>query len=115
MSHCACLHFVVFRAIPPTYPCRFCWQLLVARVSLFAKLELCDFVLVLNVPYSTFLDGSRRYTFNHPREKGGIFLSSFLEIFHRLNISSTALHLPLEFGIKKKEDISIQIDLSSFS
>ena len=36
-------------------------QLLVAKVSPLATLELCTFVLVLNVPSSTFLDGSRRH------------------------------------------------------
>ena len=98
MSHCACLHFVVFRVRPPTYPCRFCWQLLVAKVSPLATLELCTFVLVLNVLSSTFLDGSRRYKHLTTPERREAFSSLLSGDFYRLNISSAALHLLLEFG-----------------
>ena len=101
-SHCACLYSVVFRAIPPTYFCRFCWQLLVAKVSPIATLELCTFVLVLNVPSSTSLDGSRRYKHLTTQREGRHFPLFFSGYFYRLNIPSVALHLSLEFGKWKK-------------
>lgn len=79
---------ILFRGRELTYPCRFCWQLLVERVAPFAKFELCTLQFeVLNFPSSTFLDGSRRHKHLTTPERRDVFsLSSLQSNFYRLNI-----------------------------